>query len=153
MVKDKGFSYKKTKMIIKFHFLKNVYLPNRLKLKSHLLYLSKKEKTIINELDIIFCSDDYLLKINNDFLGHNYFTDIITFDLTPKGSLEKTAELYISIDSIKHNASEYKTTMKNELHRVIFHGVLHLCGFKDKKPQDIKEMRIKEDQYLKSYFK
>ena len=140
-------------MIIKFHFLKSVFLPERLKLKAHLLYLSKKEKTSIHKVDIIFCSDEYLLKINNDFLGHNYFTDIITFDLTPKGNLEKIAELYISIDRIKHNAIEYKTTMKNELHRVVFHGVLHLCGFKDKKPQDIKEMRLKEDQYLKSYFK
>lgn len=140
-------------MIIKFHFLKSVSLPDRLKLKAHLLYLSKKEKTSIHKVDIIFCSDEYLLKINNDFLGHNYFTDIITFDLTPKGSLEKTAELYISTDRIKQNAMEYQTTMKNELHRVIFHGVLHLCGFKDKKPGDIKEMRFKEDYYLKSYFK
>ena len=140
-------------MIIKFHFLKSVSLPDRLKLKAHLLYLSKKEKTSIHKVDIIFCSDEYLLKINNDFLGHNYFTDIITFDLTPKGSLEKTAELYISTDRIKQNAMEYQTTMKNELHRVIFHGVLHLCGFKDKKPHDLKEMRLKEDQYLKSYFK
>ena len=140
-------------MIIKFHFLKSVSLPDRLKLKAHLLYLSKKEKTSIHKVDIIFCSDEYLLKINNDFLGHNYFTDIITFDLTPKGSLEKTAELYISTDRIKQNAIEYQTTMRKELHRVIFHGILHLCGFKDKKPSDIKEMRFKEDYYLKSYFK
>ena len=140
-------------MITKFHFLQRVYLPQRLNLKDHLLFLCKNEKTTIQQVDIIFCSDDYLLKINNDFLGHNYFTDIITFDLTPQGSLYKTAELYISIDRIKQNAVEYNTTMKIELHRVIFHGILHLCGYKDKKPREIIEMKKKEEYYLKTYFK
>jgi rRNA maturation RNase YbeY len=92
------------------------------------------------------------LDINKQHLNHNYFTDIITFDLTPKGDKETTAELYISTDRVKHNAKDYNTTISNELHRVIFHGILHLCGYNDKSKKDIALMRAKEQEYLNLYF-
>lgn len=128
-------------------------LRDRLKLKKYLIYIGKKENTLFSSLNIIFCSDDELLSINKDFLQHDYYTDIITFDLTETGEIKKTAELYISIDRVRNNAISYNSSIKKELHRVIFHGVLHLCGFKDKKEKDIKLMRQKEDEYLRHYFK
>ena len=112
----------------------------------------KKEGYKPKEISIIFCSDEYLLEINKQHLNHNYFTDIITFDLTPKNEKEITSELYISTDRVKHNAKDYNTTISNELHRVIFHGILHLCGFKDKSKKDTVLMRAKEQEYLSLYF-
>jgi rRNA maturation RNase YbeY len=79
-------------------------------------------------------------------------TDIITFDLTQNKTQPKIAELYISVPRVKENAKIFKTTIKKELHRVIFHGTLHLCGYKDKKPNEVKLMREKEDAYLNLYF-
>jgi rRNA maturation RNase YbeY len=115
--------------------------------------ITKKEKTTISNLNIIFCSDEYLLIINQTFLNHNYHTDIITFEISNDKKKGKTAEIYISIDSVRKNAVDYQTTIKNELHRVIFHGVLHLSGYKDKTKKDITIMRSKEDEYLNLYFK
>ena len=135
-----------------FFYQKATSLQNRTKLKLFIKLLTKKEKTLINNLNIIFCSDEYLLSINQQFLNHNYHTDIITFELS-NDTNGKTAEIYISVDSVVKNALDYQTTIKNELHRVIFHGVLHLCGYKDKKKNDITLMRLKEDEYLNLYFK
>jgi len=139
-------------MKINFHFLEKTTLLNRKKLKEFLALLAIEEKKKIGQLDFIFCSDDYLLAINKSYLNHNYYTDIITFDLTPNQSEPTTGEIYISIETIKSNAALYKTTFENELHRVIFHGVLHLCGFKDKKPQEKQTMTQKENHYLNQYF-
>jgi probable rRNA maturation factor len=105
----------------------------------------------VEQIRIIFCTDEQLLAINRQFLQHNYFTDIITFPFSGKGQpLE--AELYISIDRIRTNAADWQTTVQRELHRVIFHGVLHLCGYNDKSSQQIKKMREREDYYLRLYF-
>ena len=112
----------------------------------------KKEKTKAQDLNIIFCSDDFLLNINREYLNHDYTTDIITFEIS-RDLNGITAEIYISVDSIIKNSIDYQSTIKNELHRVIFHGVLHLCGYKDKSTKDIALMRSKEDQYLALYFK
>jgi rRNA maturation RNase YbeY len=139
-------------MKINFHFLEKTTLLNRKKLKDFLALLAIAEKKKIGQLDFIFCSDDYLLAINKSYLNHNYYTDIITFDLTPNQSEPTTGEIYISVETIKTNAALYKTTFENELHRVIFHGVLHLCGFKDKKPQEKQTMTQKENHYLNQYF-
>jgi len=139
-------------MKINFHFLEKTTLLNRKKLKEFLALLAMAEKKKIGQLDFIFCSDDYLLAINKSYLNHNYYTDIITFDLTPNQSEPTTGEIYISVEKIKSNAALYKTTFENELHRVIFHGVLHLCGFKDKKPQEKQTMTQKENHYLNQYF-
>jgi rRNA maturation RNase YbeY len=112
----------------------------------------QNEKTLVKDLNIIFCSDEFLLNINREYLQHDYLTDIITFEISNDDN-GITAEIYISIESVKKNASDYQSTMKNELHRVIFHGVLHLCGYKDKTKKDIVLMRSKEDNYLNYYFK
>ncbi len=140
-------------MNITFHFLEPISLQNRSVLKSFLGSLFKKEKIKSNSLSIVFCSDKYLLKINQTYLQHDYYTDIITFNLSQPGSGVIDGEIYISIDRIRDNAKALQVTIKQELHRVVFHGALHLCGYKDKKPSDIALMRKKEDSYLNSYFK
>ena len=140
-------------MNISFHCLKPISLTNRGHLKKFIQRLSKQEKKKINTLAIIFCSDDYLLQINHSFLSHNYYTDIITCDLSKKNSQLIDAEIYISIDRVKENAKLHQVTLKQEVHRVIFHGILHLCGYKDKSTAHQKIMRNKEDQYLSLYFK
>jgi len=136
---------------IRFHFLSEIPLRDRARLKSFLLSLFKKEKKQLTELQYIFCTDDYLLEINRQYLKHNYYTDIITFDLSEQGQ-PINAEIYISVDRVRDNARSFGNTLKNELHRVIFHGALHLCGYKDKSQQDEKLMRKMEDQYLRLYF-
>jgi probable rRNA maturation factor len=139
-------------MPIKFFLIENrVTLKDRNKLKLFLLKLFKKEKKKILSLNYIFCSDEYLLNINQQYLQHNYYTDIITFDLSEaKDKIE--GEVYISIDRVKENALENKVAFKEELYRVIFHGALHLCGYKDKSINEIKKMRSAENKYLKHYF-
>jgi probable rRNA maturation factor len=110
----------------------------------------KKEGKQLAELQYIFCSDEYLLAINREFLHHDFFTDIITFDLSEKGQ-PINAEIYISVDRVGENAADYSSSFKKELHRVIFHGALHLCGYKDKKPKDVQLMRQMEDEWLVLY--
>ena len=131
---------------------KNATLGNRMALKGFIEKSLKKEGLTIETLQYIFCSDKYLLGINKSYLQHDYYTDIISFDLSEtKGKL--VGEVYISVDRVKENAKTHNKTMKEELLRVIFHGALHFCGYKDKKPSDIKKMRAQEDKWLKSYLK
>ncbi|MBP6432427.1 MAG: rRNA maturation RNase YbeY [Ferruginibacter sp.] len=125
---------------------------NKTKLKAQLLSLFKKEKTALQSLNYVFCTDEYLLGINQQFLNHNYYTDIITFNLASKNQ-PVIGDIYISIDRVKDNATTHKTSFKEEIHRVIFHGALHLCGYKDKSAKDSAEMRKMEDKYLHLYFK
>ena len=130
----------------------NATLANRVALKSFIEKKVKKEGYSIDSLIYVFCSDKYLLKINKDFLSHDYYTDIISFDLSDvPGQL--IGEVYISVDRVKDNAKTHGTTLKEELHRVIFHGALHFCGYKDKKPSDAKKMRQMEDAWLSAYMK
>ncbi len=103
-----------------------------------------------SEITYVFCNDNFLLEMNQNFLDHDSFTDIITFDLS-ESKQELQGEIYISIERVKENAKLYKTTFADELHRVIFHGVLHLCGFKDKTPKDQRIMRENEDYCLENY--
>lgn len=103
-------------------------------------------------LTYIFCSDEHLLQMNQQFLDHNTFTDIITFDLGEYED-EIEGEIYISVDRVRENAEKFAVPYDNELHRVIFHGMLHLCGFKDKKDADKKVMRAKEDECITAYYK
>ena len=126
-------------------------LKNRTRLKQHLALLCKKENKAIDVISFIFCSDDYLLGLNQQFLNHDTYTDIISFDYTEKGGPVK-GEIYISIERVKENAMHFDTTFIYELHRVIFHGVLHLCGYKDKLKADQLVMRAKEEFYLRKYF-
>jgi len=98
------------------------------------------------EISLILCSDKYLLDINVNFLNHNYYTDIITFNYVVENKI--SGDLFISIDRIKENSKEFNTLWINELYRVIFHGVLHLIGYNDKTEEEKKLMREKEDFYL-----
>ncbi len=100
----------------------------------------------VGDINFIFCSDPYLLEINKQFLGHDYYTDIITFDYCD-GKIV-AGDIYISIDTVEANAVEYSQTFENELHRVIIHGVLHLLGEDDHSEEDIKSMRAAEDKAL-----
>lgn len=111
----------------------------------HSLFVSEGKK--YDSLVYIFCSDEYLLNLNKQFLQHNDFTDIITFNLAATGS-SVIGECYISINRVKENAKLYHTATYKELLRVIFHGALHLCGYLDKTPGDMSTMRSKEDHYL-----
>ena len=137
---------------IKFRFQKKINLTNRIIIKQTLLTVIKKQKKALCSLDIVFCSDEYLLDINKANLNHDYFTDTITFDFTPKGQKETIGEIYISTDRVKENAASYKTSFQNELIRVMIHSSLHLCGYKDKSPSQKKEMTRLEDQYIKTYY-
>ena len=127
-------------------------LPAKTALKAFIEKLFKKEKTPLATINYIFCSDKYLLSINQQFLNHDYYTDIITFGLHDKGT-PVVAEVYISTDRVKDNAKTHGTTYSNEMLRVLFHGALHLCGYKDKTKANIATMRAKEDEYLKRYIK
>ena len=120
-------------------------------MKAFLVRLFQKEKKKLEGLNYIFCDDEYLLGINRDFLKHDYYTDIITFDLSAGPAT--IGEIYISIDRVKDNAQQLKQPVSKELQRVIFHGALHLCGYKDKRPADIKLMRSKEDHYINLFNK
>lgn len=136
---------------IHFHFVKQVHsFKNRLALKRFLVRLFKMEKQSLSSLNYIFCSDAYLLKINREYLKHDFLTDIITFPISTPGDPVE-ADIYISIDRVKENAANFKTTAQEELRRVIFHGALHLCGYNDKNSRQIKIMRQKEDDYLALY--
>jgi rRNA maturation RNase YbeY len=106
----------------------------------------------LGSLNIIFCSDEHLLGINRDFLQHDYYTDIITFDLSASSNAPLEAELYISVDRVKENATTLGQPFYRELHRVIFHGLLHLLGYKDKQKKDQALMREMEERLLEAYF-
>lgn len=111
----------------------------------------EKEKKECGQIAYIFCSDNYLLDLNQRFLNHNTYTDIITFDYSEGKTLN--GEIYISIDRVKENAQKFEVDFENELLRVIIHGALHLAGYKDKTKEQKEKMRKKEDASLKSYYK
>lgn len=130
----------------------SVHLPNRQKLKQFIAGIFKKETRLkLESLNYIFCTDEFLLDVNRNYLQHDYYTDIITFDLsdTPDRII---GEVYISVDRVRDNAQANNVTIIEELHRVIFHGALHLCGYKDKKSAEVKAMRQAEDKCLDQYF-
>jgi probable rRNA maturation factor len=137
---------------VHFHFHKGgLALNNRSSLKLFIERLFKREKNQLAEIHFIFCSDDYLLNINRQYLNHDFYTDIVTFDLS-ESNHPINAEIYISVDRVRENAAVFKTSLKRELHRVVFHGVLHLCGYKDKTRAEQQTMRTMEDKYLSLYF-
>lgn len=139
-------------MTIQFFFLQhNLSLTRRGALKNFIQSIFKGEKKGLQSLVYIFCSDEYLLAINKEHLQHDYYTDIITFDLSENLN-QIIGEIYISTDRVRDNASSLGVSIKEELHRVIFHGALHLCGYKDKTARHAKEMRAAEDECLKAYF-
>jgi probable rRNA maturation factor len=137
---------------IQFFFLEPIsFLKDRNRLKSFLIKTAGTTRKI-KSLNIIFCSDEYLLSINRQFLDHDYYTDIITFDLSPSKKSPIEAELYISVDRVKDNASLVGDPYYKELHRVVFHGLLHLMGHGDKTKKDKETMRQLEDKLIGKYF-
>lgn len=129
----------------------SVTLNKRKKLKQFIEQVITAKKKNLLSLSIIFCSDEYLLNINRQFLNHDYYTDIITFNLA--GSLDMIeGEIYISINRITENALSMRVSKNLELHRVIFHGILHLCGYNDITARQKKLMTSMEDSYLHKYF-
>ena len=100
----------------------------------------------LGDISLIFCSDEYLLDMNRTHLDHDYYTDIITFDYTDNQIV--SGDLFISIDRVRDNATDFNVSFEHELHRVIIHGVLHLCGYKDKSDDEEKLMRTKENNAL-----
>lgn len=106
----------------------------------------KQEGKTAGNISFVFCTDDYLLKINRRFLGHDFYTDIITFNYSENKKTE--GEIFISIERVKENALKFKQPFTKEVKRVVVHGILHLCGYKDKTPAEKKRMRAKEDEAL-----
>jgi len=120
-------------------------------LRGFIELIFKSEKKSLESVNYIFCTDKTLRKINKEYLNHDYFTDIITFNLSePRKPI--ISEVYISIDRVKENAKDFYVSYKSEIHRVLFHGALHLCGYSDKNRSDKIIMRGKEDFYLIKYF-
>ena len=109
----------------------------------------KTENKKLGEINYILCDDEYLLKVNQDFLDHDYYTDIITFDYVKGKTI--SADIFVSLPRIFDNASTLSKNFEDEFHRVLAHGILHLCGYKDKTEAEEKEMRSKEDFYLSLY--
>ena len=109
------------------------------------LVAAEHEKEV-GDINYIFCSDEYLLEINQEHLNHDYYTDIITFDYTEDNLI--SGDLFISVDRVEENAAAFGVTIQNELSRVIIHGILHLCGFPDKTDEEAKIMRKNEDAAL-----
>jgi probable rRNA maturation factor len=100
----------------------------------------------LGDISLIFCSDEYLLEMNRTHLDHDYYTDIITFDYTDNQIV--SGDLFISVDRVRENASDFNVSFEHELHRVMIHGVLHLCGYKDKSEEEENLMRSKENDAL-----
>ena len=138
-------------MTINFYFEQPVTLKQRTRLKIFIGSVFRVEKKKASAITYIFCSDEHLLNMNRQFLKHNYYTDIITFDLSNSKTDPKIADIYISADRVRENARTNSVSLAQELHRVIIHGVLHLCGYKDRSMSQKKIMRSKEEQYLKKY--
>ena len=108
--------------------------------------VAESEIRRLGDISIIFCSDNFILDINIKYLQHDYFTDIITFDYCEGDTV--SGDLFISVDSVRENASFYGVEFADELNRVIVHGILHLIGYDDHSEEDIREMRAKENYYL-----
>ena len=129
-------------------YTENIKMPaiNKSRVKAWLKEVAAFYNKEIGALNYIFCGDDRIIEVNNQFLGHNYYTDIITFDYSDNKVV--SGDMYISVDTICSNSLKYKTSFDTELHRVIVHGLLHLCGINDKGPGERKIMEAAEERAL-----
>ena len=118
-------------------------------LKEAVKNLALNEGKVLKDLSLVFTDDDYLLEVNKQYLNHDYFTDVITFDYS--SFPEVSGDVMISLDRVKDNAHSLNQSFELEFYRVVFHGVLHLCGYKDKSEADEKVMRAKEDFYINRF--
>jgi rRNA maturation RNase YbeY len=124
-------------------------LKNKLKVRNWVRSILAQEGKRFGDISYVFCTDAYLLKMNIEYLKHDTLTDIITFDYSENGKL--AGDIFISIERVIENAKSFSVSVDEELGRVLAHGVLHLSGYKDKKPDDKKLMRTKEDFYLRLF--
>ena len=124
----------------------NFSLSNESQIADWLTKVCQKEGSMLGEVSIIFCSDDYLLEVNKKHLNHDYYTDVITFDYSEGNDV--SGDIFISIDRVSENAKNFVVPMLDEAHRIMVHGTLHLIGYKDKEIQEKEEMTAKEDFYL-----
>ena len=135
-----------TKKIRFFYNGQRFSFKKRKQMKLQLENILKRERTAFGSINYVFCSDEELRKLNKVYLGHDYYTDILTFDLSTTN--ERFAEIFISVPRVKENARVYCSSFSNELRRVMIHGVLHLCGYKDGTPRETRAMRAAEQKYL-----
>jgi rRNA maturation RNase YbeY len=140
----------RNKRLVRFHVLQPFSFNEKKQLKQAVTELMDNEGRDFESLDYIFCSDEYLLEINQKYLEHDDLTDILTFDLSDSPRLIK-GEIYISVERIQDNSLLFNTSFRDELARVVFHGALHLCGYKDKGKKEQAEMRAKENYYLEKF--
>ncbi len=131
---------------ISFHSVGKFSLNNESVVEACINTLAKEESRKVGDITFVFCDDNYLHKINLEFLDHDTYTDVVTFDYSVGNEL--VSEIYISTERVEENAKKYSETFENEIHRVMIHGVLHLCGYKDKLSEEKKIMRDKENHYL-----
>ena len=126
-------------------------LRDKRKIAAWLKRVAQEEGYSLGDVNYIFCSSEVHRKMNIDFIGHDYFTDIITFDYSELDEGVVSGDIFIDVETVADNARIYGVTARQEMLRVVVHGVLHLCGQKDKDPEDEKEMHRKEDKYLAMY--
>ena len=137
--------------MINFHIEDiDIKIQQKLRLKSWLKSVIKSEGFKLGDVNYVFCSDDYLLKINVEYLDHDYLTDIITFDNSEEEELIE-GDIFISVDRVIDNARTFAVSFEYELKRVLVHGILHLCGYLDKTEEEEKLMRSKENHYLQLF--
>jgi probable rRNA maturation factor len=132
--------------MIDFNYETEFMLENEEAIGSWISTVIKSESKKVGEINYIFCDDEYLLQINQEHLQHDYYTDIISFDYTVGNEIN--GDMFISIDRVKENAQDFNVSFEDELKRVIVHGVLHYCGYKDKSEDDELLMRSKEDEKI-----
>ena len=126
-------------------------LREKRKVAAWLKMVAEQEGYTLGDVTYIFCSSEVHRKMNIDYIGHDYFTDIITFDYSELEEGMVSGDIFIDVETVADNARIYGVTAREEMLRVVVHGVLHLCGQKDKEPEDEKEMHRKEDKYLAMY--
>lgn len=133
--------------MINFNYETDFLLENEVEISSWILKVISEEGYKIDEVNYVFCNDEYLHKLNVEFLNHDTLTDIISFDYSVGKKIQ--GDIFISVERVKENANDFKVSFEEELYRVIIHGILHYCGYKDKSEEDAQTMRDKENHYLK----
>ena len=136
-------------MMIDFHYETDFSIDNESKFADWVSRIVLSEDKAYAQLDFIFCDDEYLLKINQDYLDHDTYTDIITFPYEDMNGI--AGDIFISVDRVKENASDFGVEFDLELKRVMAHGLLHLLGFGDKSEEEASQMRLKEDEKIKLF--
>jgi len=132
--------------MINFNYETNFSLEDEARVSDWIIGVIKEEKHKLEEVNYVFCDDDYLHKLNVEFLNHDTLTDIISFDYSVGKVIQ--GDVFISVERVAENAIDYKVSFLEELHRVIVHGILHYCGYNDKTDKDAVLMRSKENYYL-----